>query len=483
MSYPSSRDAPHYRSPPTTWGGRYAEDTYAPARTGDIPQPTSDEMRGSYPHSRTSEYQPLHESINFNDPETNEREYDRDEDDRGSYAGGNYCEYGSARDVHVYERGEEADNPPFPRGNPTALEGRGTPCYRAPPASGAGRYAGGGNANRAYDNLPPTRRDEERRRLLQNKFSGYEPLPKSLTYNGTGNWRAFLRKFDSFAKVMQWSYAQRLDELRWCMEGRANDFIDLVLGREPRLNYLEVVERMERRFDYQEPPESAQLEFSTARQGANEPLLDWADRVYVLAARAFPGVQEAYRQRQAVLRLCQGCADKEAGCYALDCQPVTIDEAIEAMLNWYQHSRRVFYGRARPAKVMALSSGKMITPPRQPDRGVGMLPSPKLERRVTNSEETVTTRAEKVDLVGKKLDWLMEQVASLQSEADSKRMQPPISYTGGAAGHFKTNCPRLIRTSSEKSKVTCGGAEESVNSCGSEEEATLRPGEEMAHYK
>ena len=163
---------------------------------------------------------------------------------------------------------------------------------------------------------------------------------------------------------MQWSYAQRLDELRRCMEGRANDFIDLVLGREPRLNYLEVVERMERRFDYQEPPESAQLEFSTARQGANEPLLDWADRVYVLAARAFPGVQEAYRQRQAVLRLCQGCADKEAGCYALDCQPVTIDEAIEAMLNWYQHSRRVFYGRARPAKVMALSSGKMITPPR-----------------------------------------------------------------------------------------------------------------------
>ena len=57
-----------------------------------------------------------HESINFNDPETNEREYDRDEDDRGSYAGGNYCEYGSARDVHVYERGEEADNPPLPKG-------------------------------------------------------------------------------------------------------------------------------------------------------------------------------------------------------------------------------------------------------------------------------------------------------------------------------------------------------------------------------
>ena len=73
---------------------------------------TSDEMRGSYPHSRTSEYQPLPESINFNDPETNEREYDRDEDDRGSYAGGNYCEYGSARTFMCTKGGRKRITPP-----------------------------------------------------------------------------------------------------------------------------------------------------------------------------------------------------------------------------------------------------------------------------------------------------------------------------------------------------------------------------------
>ena len=198
---------------------------------------------------------------------------------------------------------------------------------------------------------------------MQHKFSGYQPLPKSITYNGMGNWRAFLRKFDAFAKVMQWSHAQRLDKLRWCMKGQASDFIDLVLGREPRLDYLEVVERMERRFDHQETPESAQLEFSTARQGANEPLLKWADLVYALAAQALPGVQYAYAQRQMVLRLCQGCADKEAGCYALDRQPVTIHEAVEAMLNCYQRSRRAFYSRARPTKVRALSSGRRLVLP------------------------------------------------------------------------------------------------------------------------
>ena len=99
---------------------------------------------------------------------------------------------------------------------------------------------------------------------------------------------------------------------------------------------------MARRFDYQEPPKSAQLEYSTAKQGTNEPLLEWADRVHALAARAFPGVPNSYAQRQMVLRLCQGCVDKDAGCRALDRHPNTVDEAVEA-INWHFHSRWAMY--------------------------------------------------------------------------------------------------------------------------------------------
>ena len=135
---------------------------------------------------------------------------------------------------------------------------------------------------------------------------------------------------------MKWNNAQRLNQLCWCMEGRASDFLDLVLGREPRLDYAAVVNKMGRRFDYQGPPESAQLEFSTARQGANEPLLEWADWVRTLAARAYPEVQGAYARRQMVLCHCQGCTDKQAGCHALDQRPATMDRAVEA-INWHHH--------------------------------------------------------------------------------------------------------------------------------------------------
>ena len=137
--------------------------------------------------------------------------------------------YEPGRDDREWE--DVADDPPAPRGHTTARTSRNTPRHQAPQA-----------------------RDDGRRYQLANaKAPSYQPLPKSITFNGSGNWRAFYRKFDAFAKQMSWGYPQRLNQLSWCLEGRAIDFFDLVLGREPRLNYVEVVERMGRRFDYQDP--------------------------------------------------------------------------------------------------------------------------------------------------------------------------------------------------------------------------------------
>ena len=385
--------------------GRYTEDTYAPARAGYTPQPTTNAARGRYPHSHTSQCQPLvcygdEISSKPNGPGRDDREYDQDWDEWEYDRGRDDRDYDRGRDDREYDWGrddseygwEGAVDYPLPsRGHPTAREGRVSPRHPAPQPSRVGRYTWG---SRAEDTLP--RRDDGRRYKPQLMSAGYHPLPRNISFDGTGNWRAFYRKFEACAKEMNWSYAQRLNQLCWSLEGPASDFFDLVRGREPRLNYLEVAERLERRFDYRGPPESAQLEFSVARQGANEPLLDWADRVYELASRAFPGIQEAYVQRQMVLRLCQGCADREAGCHALDRHPNTMDEAVEA-ITWYQHSRRAVYGRPRQTKVIAVGATdekepriRQVdkSPHRRPPCGRGTGPPSKLEHRVTHREGT-----------------------------------------------------------------------------------------------
>ena len=47
--------------------------------------------------------------------------------------------------------------------------------------------------------------------------------------------------------------------------------------------------------------------------------------------------------KQAVVRLCQGAADKEAGSYASNIRPKNIEEAIDRM-RWFQHNSQAIYG-------------------------------------------------------------------------------------------------------------------------------------------
>jgi hypothetical protein len=48
-----------------------------------------------------------------------------------------------------------------------------------------------------------------------------------------------------------------------------------------------------------------------------------------LATRAFRDLPETHMYKQAVVRLCQGAADKEAGSYASNIRPKNIEEAID----------------------------------------------------------------------------------------------------------------------------------------------------------
>ena len=68
-----------------------------------------------------------------------------------------------------------------------------------------------------------------------------------------------------------------------------------------------------------------------------ESLRQWSDRVLTLATRAFPQLPNMHAQ--AILRLCHGAEDKDAGMYAPNGQPKTVEEAVDLM-HFFQHSRQ-----------------------------------------------------------------------------------------------------------------------------------------------
>ena len=55
------------------------------------------------------------------------------------------------------------------------------------------------------------------------------------------------------------------------------------------------------------------IQFNNCKQDKHESLEDWVDRVLSLANKAFRELPEAYMNRQATLRFCQGCYDMDAG--------------------------------------------------------------------------------------------------------------------------------------------------------------------------
>ena len=95
---------------------------------------------------------------------------------------------------------------------------------------------------------------------------------------------------------------------------------------------MDLIRKLEKRFGFRELPETAQVQFNNARQTPDELLEDWADRVLSLATRAFRDLPETHMYQQAVVRLCQGAAHKEAGSCASNIRPKNIEEAIDKMI-------------------------------------------------------------------------------------------------------------------------------------------------------
>ncbi len=153
-------------------------------------------------------------------------------------------------------------------------------------------------------------------------------LPKTVKYDGKGNWQAFFTKFARYAEMSGWDAQECKDQLCFCLEGKASEYYALVAERNNEVDYTDLVQKLEKRFGFREIPETAQIQFQNAKQGAEEDLEDWADRVLSLATRAFRELPDHHMYQQAVLRICQGASDKEAGSAAANVRPKNIEEAV-----------------------------------------------------------------------------------------------------------------------------------------------------------
>ena len=330
----------------------------------------------------------------------------------------------------------------------------------------------------------PTQVDPQRGHKVPPAAAARQPtLPKSISFDGKGSWPTFYNKFRAFADEYGWSTAQRVNQMYWCLEGRAGDHYTALLNRDKSADFHDLVRKMSKRFDSRDPPEVAQMEFMGARQLPEEGLMEWADRLYQLATRAFPGIPEASFEQQIVLKFCQGCNDKEAGLYTVHMRPESLENAVDS-IKLHQRAARAF--AARPRKEVRATMVHNI-PHEGPDPQVRKVDFKKtapfqrddtakqssdLDKRVGRVEEQLGSLKVNVDRIARSQEELVKALKG--SRPRGRSPSPGLCFKCGKAGHFQKECPEIL-AGKKVSFISQDDDVEAGNFSGSAEEATLWP--------
>lgn len=128
-------------------------------------------------------------------------------------------------------------------------------------------------------------------------------------------------------RFSQWTKAEQHDLFCFFLEGQANEYYTLLLEVCPRLRFRDILKKFDKRFCTSAPDLTHQLNFHSASQNSYESQRESADRVLLLATRAFPQLPDIHTH--AIPRLCYGAENVDAGLYALNGNPKTVEEALD----------------------------------------------------------------------------------------------------------------------------------------------------------
>ncbi|GFO28217.1 hypothetical protein PoB_005472200 [Plakobranchus ocellatus] len=148
---------------------------------------------------------------------------------------------------------------------------------------------------------------------------------------------------------------------------------------------------MEQRFTSKHLRETALIRFENAKQRIEESIEDWAKRLHHLALYAFEedaGAGLFKRDiKQMVLKFCIGCADKEAGLYAANMRPDSLDEATAYILQ-YQFNHAAVQGR-REDRSPEAAVRSVRSPPRREYRRRDVTPVRNRAERPQNPKGSI----------------------------------------------------------------------------------------------
>ena len=323
---------------------------------------------------------------------------------------------------------------------------------------------------------------------------------KTLKYDGKDSWKAFKLKFERYMQLYNWTPLESRDNLCFCLQGKASEYFTLLIEREGHMQYLDIMQRLEKRFGFTEIPETAQIKLLSLVQKADETIEEWADRVLQLASRAFQNLPEEFMISQAISRICHGCMDRDAGQHVVNLNLTRVEEVIDKIKSYQFNHAAIYATKASPkpqVREVALTNLESDSESESETEVVQVQRARTQERFAAPKSKALPQRADMsksgfrpredsvVSSMSKRLSSLESEIDELKSEirrgfrnlgtrAEGPSRSPSRSPTRqecfecGGKGHWKNECPsRKSENKGSARKVHFESDPDSLNSKGS----------------
>ena len=176
-------------------------------------------------------------------------------------------------------------------------------------------------------------------------------VPKTIkfaTYNGKGDWDAFIIPLERITKRYQWSEDEKLDQLSTSLRDAAARFA-FSLPVDVRENYSLLRETLQERFGQKDPPRMQRIKLSSMRQ-QSESNETFAEEIMQVTTLAYPGACREAREEYATEAFLKGYKNGELSYDVMNVEPKTLAEALKK-INAAENNYKIAFGRQPEPKV------------------------------------------------------------------------------------------------------------------------------------